>query len=69
LGTTTVSELQLEVTKQFNEKSNKTLKKPDKRNKFFSSHTSSDTNGFKLEEGKFRLDIRKRFFTQRVVGH
>ncbi|KFW81113.1 hypothetical protein N305_04073, partial [Manacus vitellinus] len=23
----------------------------------------------KLCQGRFRLDIRKRFFTQRVVGH
>ena len=23
----------------------------------------------KLNQGKFRLDIRKRFFTERVVGH
>jgi len=23
----------------------------------------------KLHQGKFRLDIRKRFFTKRVVGH
>lgn len=24
-------------------------------------------NGFKLEEGKFRLDIKKKYFTQRVL--
>ena len=26
-------------------------------------------NGFKLEEGTFRLDIKKKFFTVRVATH
>ena len=42
-----------------------------RKKKLFIRAGSSRTrgNGFKMEEGRFRVDIRKKFFTLRMMRH
>jgi len=48
----------------------KEVYKTDK-DKFFTKACCNKTrgNGFELQEGRFRLDIRKIFFTMRMMKH